>query len=307
MTHPLITIAIPTYNNEKTIQKTIDSCLKQNTKIKYEILIVNNASTDNTGNIIESYKDNEKIRTITNAQTETLFVNHNICLEKAYGEYIIFCHSDDTLEEHAVETFFNKLEQRNFPKKYIVWGHSMFRDFSAKMIKNAGFTYNKIIVGEYAPLAFLYGGLTPSGTCFSRESFVELGGYIETTNNLAPSDMTTMLYLAMHGFRFEMIDEMVFKREFASNALNHGEDSYLEAVDDAYKHFLDKVNNPKSIQKLINLTYPQENKPFYFYYAIAQEKQYKNPIKRAVIKSILKNPWHLNNVTVRKLIKRLYS
>ncbi len=39
MNDPLITIAIPAYNNEKTIQVTIDSCLAQKTKINYEILI----------------------------------------------------------------------------------------------------------------------------------------------------------------------------------------------------------------------------------------------------------------------------
>ncbi|CAA6819775.1 MAG: Unknown protein [uncultured Sulfurovum sp.] len=304
MNNTLITIAIPTYNNAQTIASTIESCINQKTDIDYEILIVNNASKDGTDEVIAQYSDNDKIKVINNPETVGLYDNHNLCLEHGSGDYLVYCHSDDILEDNTVETFAKKLAERNYPKKYIVWGHSMFRDFSQKFIKYAGFSYNQVVVGEYAPMAFLYGGLTPSGTCFSRESFFKYGGYIPTTHPQAPSDMTTMIYLAMNGFKFEMINDMVFMREHASTALANGLDTYLGEIDDAYKHFMEHVEKEK-VSKLIKLSSGQKNKPYYFYYAIAQAKEHKKQIRTIVLKNIVKEPWILTQPLTYKLLKRL--
>ncbi len=111
----LITIAIPAYNNERTIQKTIDSCLKQETNINYELLIVDDASTDNTAKILTQYND-KKLRVITLEERVPLIENHNICFQNALGKYVLFCHADDALEDHALETFAKILKKRNYPK-----------------------------------------------------------------------------------------------------------------------------------------------------------------------------------------------
>lgn len=305
MQNLLITIAIPAYNNERTIQKTIDSCLEQSTNIDYEILIVDDASSDNTPSILNQYSD-KKIRVVTLKERVPLIENHNICFKNALGQYIVFCHADDALESHAINTFANKLKKRNYPSKYIVWGHSMFRDFSEKAIRQAGFSYNEIVVGEYAPLMFLYGGLTPTGTCYSRESCIEIGGFLKVEMNSSPSDMTTMIYLAMNGFRFEMIDEMVLNRASSSTAIQEaGETRYLSELDDAFKYFIKQVDQ-QSINKLISMSRNQKIKPLYFYYAICQHSIYKEPIKSIIKREIIKKPSMLGSILVRKLLKRLY-
>jgi len=301
----LITIAIPAYNNEKSIDKTIDSCLAQQTDIHYEILIVDDASTDSTPEILAKYND-PKIRVVALDERVPLIANHNVCLENAMGNYVLFCHADDALEDHAIEIIADKLKKRCYPKKYIVWGHSMFRDFSAKAIDEAGFSYNEIAVGEYAPLMFLYGGLTPTGTCYSRESFMEMGGFLKVDMNSSPSDMTTMIYLAMRGFRFEMIDEMIISRAKSSTALSHPDiDIYLGELDDAFKYFIEKVDI-RDIEKLIKISSKPKKKPFYFYYAIAQDEEFREQIKHIVRRNLMKYPWRLTNIVIRKLIKRLY-
>ena len=306
MTDLLFTIAIPAYNNEKTIQKTIDSCLKQETDINYELLIVDDASTDSTPEILAQY-ENEKIRVITLDERIPLIANHNMCLKHALGKYIIFCHADDTLEDHAIETFARKLKSRNYPKKYGVWGHTIFKDYADKAIRQAGFSYNEIAVGEYAPLMVLYGGgLQPTGTCYSRDSFLEMGGFLKVDMNPSPSDMTTMIYLAMNGFRFEMIDELVVNREYASTSGQEtGKTLYYDELDDAFKYFIKQVDQ-HSISKLIRITKNQKIKPFYFYYAITQDDYHKKQIRSIIIKEIIKKPWILSTETMQKLLKRLY-
>lgn len=301
----LITIAIPAYNNEKTIQKTIDSCLAQDTDTNYELLIVDDASSDSTPEILAQY-DDPKIRVVTLDERVPLIENHNVCFKNALGKYVLFCHADDALEDHAIETFAKKLKKRNYPKKYIVWGHSMFRDFSAKSIHQTEFTYNQIAVGQFAPLMFLYGGLTPTGTCYSRESFLQMGGFLKVDMNSSPSDMTTMIYLAMNGFRFEMIDEMILNRAGSSTAVQEaGEDRYLGELDDAFKYFIEQVDQ-QSISKLISMSVKQKIKPLYFYHAIIQDQYHTKQIKAIIKREMIKKPLMLRSLLVRKLIKRLY-
>jgi len=305
MTDLLFTIAIPAYNNEKTIQKTIDSCLKQDTDIDYELLIVDDASTDSTPEILTQY-DDPRLRVVTLDKRIPLIANHNACFEHALGKYLIFCHADDTLEDHTIETFADKIKQRNYPKKYIVWGHTMFRDYAFKAIDQAGFNYNEIVVGEFSPLMFLYGGLQPTGTCYSRESFIEAGGFLKVDMNPSPSDMTTMIYLAMQGFRFEMIDEMVLNREYAStSAQKAGKNPYFDQLDDAFKYFIEKVDR-QTITELISMSTRQKTKPYFFYYAITQDNYHKKQVRGIIKREIIKAPWILRNPLIRIVLKRLY-
>ena len=104
----LFSILIPTYNNASTIGKTIESALCQDYKGEYEIVIVNNASTDQTLDIINSYNDS-KIKCITNTSTVHMYENHNICIRHSQGKYVVFCHADDLLVPEALKILAKKI------------------------------------------------------------------------------------------------------------------------------------------------------------------------------------------------------
>lgn len=300
----IITIAMPAYNNEKTIERAIDSCLAQETEIKYEVLIVDDASEDNTPKIISQY-DDKRVRIVTLDERVPIMDNHNNCLKYAKGQYVLFCHADDALEDHAVETIVHKLQQRNYPKKYILWGHSLIHDPYISL-QRAGFSVNEMIVGEYAPMLFLYGAVPPAGTCYSRASIMELGGFLQANHRLAPSDITSYIYFAIHGFRFEMIDEMILIRTYASTATETDETIILDSLDDAFKQLLEKTNEA-DIAKLLEMSITREFKPYRIYFALAQDKRFKKRIRRILFGQLLLHPLLLRNQTVKKLIKRLLT
>ncbi len=305
MANPLITIAIPVYNNEKTIRKTIDSCLNQDTSIEYEILIVDDASDDSIPEILASYDDN-KIRIKTLADRVPLIANHNVCLNNSLGDFVVFCHADDALEPHAIETIAKKLKQRDYPKKYVLWGQSLFRDYGLQLQK-AGFNKNELIAGEYAVMLPMHGGLTPSGTCYSRESFLELGGFMHVDIMLAPSDITTMLHLAINGFRFEMSDEIIFIRKGASTMTSDTKvKEFLEAYDNAYLNFINKTSQ-EDVANLLRVSTLHKQKPFYCYYSLAQDSRYKNQIWNIMKKELILHPWQIKSKIVRKVISRVRS
>lgn len=213
----LFTIAIPTYNNANVLHKAIESAISQDFDEQYEILIVNNASKDNTLEIIKSYND-RRIHVINNPVTVTLYENHNVCLKEAKGDYVIFCHSDDELFCNALKVYKEKLVQRGYPQRYIVWGHSMCNDF-AKKLRHNNQPLNEVFCGEPALVPFsMGGGLAPSGVCYSRKSIIKLGGFTYGTHKLHEGDWVILVLAALDCFEFEMIDRLILKRTAASTA-----------------------------------------------------------------------------------------
>jgi glycosyltransferase involved in cell wall biosynthesis len=297
-----ISILIPSNNNEKIIGKAIESCLNQVTSVNYEIIIVNNASTDNSNKAINRYKDS-KIKLIVTDKKVTLYENHNECLNHASGEYILFCHTDDSLEPHAVEALYQKIKSRNFPKKYVLWGHSMFRDYQLS-ITNVGFKINEMFAGVNAFLPFVGSGLTPSGTCYSLESFAKLGGFLINNHVRSAGDSTSMIYLALVGFRFEMFDEMIFVRKDASVAkLDCRYDDWLNAIDDSYKYLFLNITDGQ-VLTLYNIGIMHYNHFLPFLYALSNNIKYKPKILRLCIKQIIKNPFYIRNKLVKFILKR---
>lgn len=94
-------LIIPAYNVEKYIKKCLDSVLNQ-TYNNYEIIIINDGSTDNTSKILESYKSDKKIK-IINQENKGLSNARNTGVSNAKGDYILFIDSDDFIEKELLE------------------------------------------------------------------------------------------------------------------------------------------------------------------------------------------------------------
>jgi len=97
----LVTICIPVRNGESFIKDAIDSCLSQTYK-NYDILIVDNASTDNTVKIVKSFCSN-KINLIKNPINIGITANFNTCIKHAKGKYLKFLCADDLLDANCIE------------------------------------------------------------------------------------------------------------------------------------------------------------------------------------------------------------
>ncbi|MNB99109.1 putative teichuronic acid biosynthesis glycosyltransferase TuaG [compost metagenome] len=109
---PLISIILPTYNRSKYLKKTIDSILSQKTEYTYEIIIVDDASSDNTEELIQNI-DNKKIqyiRLITNSGGGKA---RNTGIANARGKYVAFIDSDTTWHEEKIQRQIELLEKDN--------------------------------------------------------------------------------------------------------------------------------------------------------------------------------------------------
>ena len=92
----MISFIIPVYNNAKTIERAINSILNQeNNNLDYEIIVVNDCSTDNLDEIMEKYENNNKIQYLKKENNTGLSDTRNYGMKYSKGDYIIFVDSDD--------------------------------------------------------------------------------------------------------------------------------------------------------------------------------------------------------------------
>lgn len=104
---PKISVIVPVYNTEKYIEKCLESLAKQ-TMQDFEVIIVNDGSTDNSKKVIKDYMKSRKLN-IKYLEKENggLASARNYGVEKALGKYISFLDSDDYLDENL----FSELEK----------------------------------------------------------------------------------------------------------------------------------------------------------------------------------------------------
>lgn len=92
--NPLVSICIPTYNSAEYLRESLDSIVNQTYPNK-EIIISDNASTDETEKIAKEYMEKHKVKYYRNEKNIGAEANFSRCVELANGEYIAVFHSDD--------------------------------------------------------------------------------------------------------------------------------------------------------------------------------------------------------------------
>lgn len=108
----LISIIIPMYNSEKTLNRCIESVLKQ-TYSNIEVVLINDGSTDNSRNICEEFAKKDNRIVLVNKENEGVGKARNTGLEVSNGKYISFVDSDDYIESNMIENLYNILISHN--------------------------------------------------------------------------------------------------------------------------------------------------------------------------------------------------
>ena len=105
-----ISVILPVFNGERYIKKAVDSVLSQSMD-DFELIIVNDGSSDNTSNIIKGF-DDERI-TLISQENRGPGAARNRALEIAKGEYVMFLDSDDWLCEDAFKTAYGEAKEKD--------------------------------------------------------------------------------------------------------------------------------------------------------------------------------------------------
>lgn len=108
----LLSVIVPTYNAERYIKGCLDSLLKQVTSFDYEVIVVNDGSTDKTSVRLKEYEQNTAIR-VLHQENRGASAARNLGIACAKGEYLCFVDSDDELAEGAMEAWMTTAVREN--------------------------------------------------------------------------------------------------------------------------------------------------------------------------------------------------
>lgn len=141
----LVSVCIPVYNGERYIKNTIEMVLKQDYD-NMEILVSDNASTDNTVCEINKIKD-ERVILFRNTQNLGMAGNWNSLLKKARGDYLIIVCADDYLLPGAIRKKASIMDE--YENVGIVFSSSfVMNDKGKKIMKRRPFHGNQLISGK---------------------------------------------------------------------------------------------------------------------------------------------------------------
>lgn len=113
----LVSIVTPSYNTGRFIQATIESVLSQ-TYTDWELIIVDDCSTDHTDEIVKPYLVDKRIRYIKNETNSGAAVSRNRALREAKGKWIAFLDSDDLWEPTKLEKQLAFMEENGYHFSY---------------------------------------------------------------------------------------------------------------------------------------------------------------------------------------------
>ncbi len=113
----LVSIITPSYNTAKYISETIKSVLAQ-TYTNWEMIIVDDCSTDNTDEVVQQFLGDSRIRYLKNSQNSGAAISRNYALREARGKWIAFLDSDDVWLPEKLEKQITFMKQRGYHFSY---------------------------------------------------------------------------------------------------------------------------------------------------------------------------------------------
>lgn len=128
---PTITIAIPSYNKEKYIERCIDSILVEKNNIE-EIILIDNCSTDKTFEIAKKY--NPEVKCYKNYSNIGMANNWNKCIDLCKTDWLIIFHADDELLPGSIEKYIDIIKR--YPGIGLIHADSYFTINGGGVSKN---------------------------------------------------------------------------------------------------------------------------------------------------------------------------
>lgn len=163
----LVSIVLPTYNGASYLDESIQSILRQ-TYQNWELIIVDDCSTDSTPSIIAKYaKLDSRIKPQRNANNIKLPASLNFGFANASGDYFTWTSDDNLFEENAIETMVNALE--NNPGTDLVYCN----------VTRIGGDGNPVKIKQFSTASLFLYVYNVVQACFLYRSTLhqELGGY----------------------------------------------------------------------------------------------------------------------------------
>jgi glycosyltransferase involved in cell wall biosynthesis len=303
-----LSVHLITYNNEKYIEETIESILKQKVNFNYEIIVGDDCSTDRTLSLIEKYKIKypKLFKVFKNESQLGILKNFKSTLDKCSGDFVFPLAGDDLLKkENALQKMVDAISE-NASLGFVDCGFDKYYEDSNKTIPFANkksIKFNKL---DYKN-AILLGKITPIGICFNRTlllKYVNFKTYIN--KNITIDDYPILVDLVMHT-DFVRINESLIIYRIYDDSFSHEKDfekQYFLA--NQMKNLFDYFSKKYGFDNNITASYNKAHlKQLLFYAGFFEKKEVGKEVFSKIKSKSIKDYIHYlasQNKLFRKLV-----
>ena len=221
-----LSIIVPVYNYVDLIEKNIISILSQKTQYKYELILVDDGSTDGAQDILHKYETHPNVNVIFQ-QNQGIAGARNTGLANAAGRYIMFIDCDDVVEDNLVEILMSRAYKEDCD--IVMCAHNLVKERDGKVYETLPNIYPKYNMLGYAKNAYIlnFAGL-PWCKVYKRELW------------------KNVRYLPGYWFEDTIIHSLIFTqcKKFAYEPEVCYQYRWYESN---FSHTQNKSENPKSI------------------------------------------------------------
>ena len=186
-----VSVVIPFFNPKKTIQKSIESVVRQSLD-EVQIVLIDDGSTDDTNQIVDEYEANDNA-VIIHQTNKGVSCARNVGIEEATGKYIFFLDSDDYLEPDALQIMYEYSEDNGLD--LVACSHT---EFNATIYQGNDSRSKSFTAYSREEIAIRYPDIFPQsvwGKLFVRQILVERKIRFDEEMTLGEDQFFTQSYL----------------------------------------------------------------------------------------------------------------
>jgi len=296
-------IIIPCYNTAPYLKKCLDSIIRQ-TYQNWEIIAVNDGSTDDTLDTLKDYSDRDNRIKVINQENKGVSSARNKAIETANGEYIMFIDSDDWYkDEHSLEQIVKSLEHGDID--IIVFRYQCVKEKKEGCSENVLLYFNKMKEYIYTGEKYLYTVLSidkqylwyPWLYAFKREFWTN--NKFRFDENLWIQEDADIIYkVLLKARKVKVLDSPIYQYRIREDSACHSLSfqSMKEQLNCCLRN-IDTVSSMDIKEDLKSLLY---NNFVCTYFAILSMSNYLNKNDRKKVLKLLNKNQHLMRFAMTK-------
>ncbi len=283
--NPLFSVIIPTFNHAHLLKYALDSVLNQ-TYRNWEVIVVDNNSSDNTEDLVAEIKD-KRITYLKIENQGIIAKSRNIGIQKSRGTWIAFLDADDSWSNKKLEICAQKIN-----KHVDVIYHNLEIVTIEGYVKRKKYLNSRQIKKPILIDLLVGGNPIANSSAVVRKSMLEkIGGINESKGIIAAEDYNTWLRISFFGGKFLYIPKLLGYYSLHSNNISKRDMSrptYNAAKD--FKYLLTKEQKDKFLSNIFyirgNYYYTKNTKNAILYFSFSLKKGDYIIILKSLVKII---------------------